>query len=385
MSSLKSADSSNMIRLIFFSALCFSFLVLNRWLFTDLGFLSYGRIWQLYISYADFGFFRRGLIGSIFSETGINSIFSNEYVFAFFVHHIAVAVLVLLVFCFCVKQNLTNALFIFGVAFSPAFIIHSGYTTGSLDVFVLLFALLNILYVRKVFLFSLILVAGIFTHELFIFTLPAQFWAFYFGCKLNRRERLSLTDYAPIVFSILAILIIAFYGRTGVPEVEFNDVMRTRIPNAFEMHSLWSGYVEVGYSVEYNLNSTDKLLSILTSERVIFLSLPLVYVIFLTLRVLQYSKSHGESLLVVVAISSPLLTSFVATDLHRWVAMSANMALLLTLRLAAREGTTMSKWNIPLALFCVLAPFGAAELERPFPLHQFVLEKIKTDWLIIHG
>jgi len=65
--------------------------------------------------------------------------------------------------------------------------------------------------------------------------------------------------------------------------------------------------------------------------------------------------------------------------------MSANMALLLTLHLAARENATMSKWNLPIALFCVLAPFGAAELERPFPLHQFVLEKIKTDWLTIHG
>ena len=385
MSGSKGTNSPITTTLIFFSALCFSFLVLNRWFFTDLGFLSYGRVWQLYISYADFGFFRRGLIGTIFSKTGINSIFSNEYLFAIVAHHIALALLALLTACFCVKQKLTNALFIIGIAFSPALIIHSGYTTGSLDVFVLLFALINILYIRNAFLFSLILVAGIFTHELFIFTLPAQFWAFYFGCKLNRREILNPTDCTPIVFSILAILIIVFYGRTGVPELEFKDVMRLRMPNAFEMHSLWSGYVEVGSPVEYNLNSTDKLLSILTSKRVVFLIIPLVYVFFLTLRVLQRSRGHRESVLLVIAISAPLLASLVATDLHRWVAMSANMALLLTLRLAARENATTSKWNIPIALFCFLAPFGSAELERPFPLHQFVLEKIVTDWLTIHG
>lgn len=382
MSGPKGTNFSIAIVMIFFSALCFSFFVLNRWFFTDLGFLSYGRVWQLYISYADFGFFRRGFIGTIFSETGINSIFPNEYVFAIFVHHIAVAVLALLTAYFCIKENLTNPLFNIGIAFSPALIIHSGYTTGSLDVFVLLFALINILYIRSVFLFSLILVAGIFTHEVFIFTLPAQFWAFYFGCKLDRRKILNLTDYTPIVFSTFAILIVVFYGRIGVPELEFKDVMSIRIPNAFEMHSHWSGYVEVGSPVEHNLNSTDKLLSILKSGKVVFLIPSLSYVIFLTLRALQYGRGHGEGVLLVAAISAPLLTSLVATDLHRWVAMSANMALLLTLRLAAREGTTMSNWNIPIALFCFLAPFGAADLERPFPLHQFVLEKIKTDWCL---
>src|SRR6056297_248267 len=385
MSGLESANSSKLVRLIFFSALCFSFLLLNRWLFTDLGFQSYGRIWQLYASYTDFGFFRRGFIGTLFSETGINSIFTNEYVFAIFVHHIAVAAIALLTVRYCIKEKLANPLFLIGIAFSPALIIHSGYTTGSLDVFVLLFALINILYIRTVFLFSLILVAGIFTHELFIFTLPAQFWAFYFGCKLNRRKIRNPTYYTPLVVSIVAILIIVLYGRPEVPEREFKDLMRLRIPNAFDKHPLWSGYFEIASPVADHLNSKTGLLSIFESGKVFFLFPPLLYVIFLTLRVLQYCRGHREAVLLVASISAPLLTSLVATDLHRWIAMSANMALLLTLHLAARENATMSKWNLPIALFCVLAPFGAAELERPFPLHQFVLEKIKTDWLTIHG
>src|SRR6056297_3405570 len=243
MSGTKGKKFSITTIMIFFLAMCFSFLVLNRWAVTDLGLLSYGRIWQLYISYTDFGFFRRGLIGTLFSETGINSVFSNEYVFAIFIHHVAVEALALLTAWYCIKEKLANPLILIGVAFSPAFIIHSGYTTGALDVFVLLFALINILYVRNVFLFSLILVFGIFTHELFIFTLPAQFWAFYFGSKLERRDPPGPTDYIPILFSMCAILFVVFYGRTGVSELEFKDVMRTRIPNAFEMHPLWSGYV----------------------------------------------------------------------------------------------------------------------------------------------
>ncbi|MRU15698.1 hypothetical protein FDP25_09675 [Roseovarius sp. A21] len=368
-----------MTMLIFFLAMCFSFFVLNRWAVSDLGLLSYGRVWQLYISYTDFGFFRRGLIGTLLSETGINSIFSNEYVFALLIHHVAVEALALLTAWYCIKEKLANPLFLIGVAFSPAFIIHSGYTTGALDVFVLLFAVVNILYIRNVYLFSIILVAGIFTHELFIFTLPAQFWAFYYFKTLKIEKTLGPIDYIPIVFAILATCIVIFFGRVDLPEPEFKEVMSSRLPNAFNKHPFWSGYFEVGAPFEQTIYSAYRLLSSLNSGEVAFVLLPLVYVVFLTLRALQYVNGYGESALLFAAISAPLLTSLVATDLHRWVAMSANMALLLTLLLASRDGATISKWNIPIALFCFLAPFGAAELERPFPLHQFVLEEMMTD------
>ena len=57
-------NSNLLLFLLFTFALLYSFAVLNRWVFTDLGFLSYGRLWQLNISYTDFGFFRRGLMGT---------------------------------------------------------------------------------------------------------------------------------------------------------------------------------------------------------------------------------------------------------------------------------------------------------------------------------
>ena len=39
-----------------------SFTVLNRWLVTDIGEKSFGRVWQYYVSWFDFGFHRRGLL-----------------------------------------------------------------------------------------------------------------------------------------------------------------------------------------------------------------------------------------------------------------------------------------------------------------------------------
>lgn len=360
--------------MIFFAALCVAILVLNRWAFTDLGLLSYGRVWQLYISYADFGFLRRGLIGTLFSATGLSSLFANAYVFAFFVHNVAIVLLAFLIARFCIRQDLTDPLFIVGVAFSPALIIHSGYTTGSLDVFVLLLAVLNILYVRNSLLFGTILIAGILTHELFIFTLPAQFWAFYFCDNANRNLAFTPWNLFPPILAALAIFAVTFFGQTEVPEFEFKEVMRTRIPDAFEMHPLWSGYLEVGSSVETNLTAAREFFLAFRDGTIFFLLPSLLYLSFLALRIMQYVRNSGETLLLAIAIAAPLLTSLLATDFHRWVAMSANMALLVTLKLAAREGSTTSSWNIPVALYCFLAPFGSAELARPFPLHQFVWE-----------
>ena len=108
---------------IFIGAAAYSFLVLNRWIVSDLGLLSYGRVWQLYISWSDFGFFRRGLVGTLLSETRINTLFENEYIFALVMHHFAVLTLVVLVFIYCIRRGIVNILFLTGLTFSPALIV----------------------------------------------------------------------------------------------------------------------------------------------------------------------------------------------------------------------------------------------------------------------
>ncbi len=359
---------------IFIAALCFASIVLNRWVVTDLDVLSFGRVWHLYVTYAEFGFIRRGFVGSVLSETGINSIFSNEYVFAYVIQFIAILLVVLLTASFCIRKNLTDPLFVIGIAFSPAFIIHSGYTTGALDVIILLFALLNILYIRNVFVFSAVVVVGIFTHEFFLFTLPAQFLALHIKYKSDK-SALMHAHFIAFASAVAATLCVLMFGEVSLPEAQYRELMRLRIPNAYEQHPLWSGYFEVSSSVERNLKAVHELLMATKDGKILFLIPSLLYAICLTLRACRYMKGSGETVLLIVAVAAPLLACILATDFHRWTAMSANLALLLTLSLASREGNERSKWNAPLALFCLLAPFGSAELERPFPLHQFVLEQ----------
>ncbi len=369
---------NNRLFLVFFmflAAAIYSFLVLNRWIVTDLGLLSYGRVWQLYISWSDFGFFRRGLVGTLFSETRINTIFENEYVFAFLVHHFAILTLSILLAVYCLQRGITNILFLIGLAFSPALIIQSGYNTGALDVFVLLVALINILFVRNVFLFCLLLVVGVFIHELFIFTIPAQLYVFHFLGSHGKRLSPTLVNALPALVSVVALVVVGLFGKTGFPEEPFNAIMQQKLPTAYGQHGLWSGYFEVSSTVAGNLLSSGQVFSLFNSSNYIFLLPGFLYILILIARGWKLTSSRLETLILIIAVLFPLLIAFVASDLHRWVGMSANMALLLTLRLMQGDGSKVARWNVVLCGFCLLAPFGAAVLERPFPMHQFVIEK----------
>ncbi|MCX7567504.1 hypothetical protein OS189_14235 [Sulfitobacter sp. F26169L] len=360
---------------IFAAATVFATLILNRWIVSDLGLLSFGRVWQLYISYADFGFMRRGFIGTLLSETGVNTLFPNEYVFAHLIQFLAIAALALLTAMYCITNGLKNPLFLFGIAFSPAFLTHSGYATGTLDVFVLLIVLANILYVRHYAVFSVLILIGVLTHELFIFTLPAQFLALHLNYR-SKAPALDLAYWVPALTVLLSTLFVVLFGQVGIPEAEFEELMRAHLPNANEQHPLWSGYFEVGSEVARSISESHHLFLAVKEGRIVFLLPVLLYVGLLTLRALQYVRGNGEIMLVIAAVVAPLMASFLANDFHRWGGMGANMALLLTLRLAVREGDETSKWNLILAFCCLLAPFGAAELERPFPLHSFVVESL---------
>jgi len=365
------------IYLIFFFSMLFSIIILNRWFVTDLGFGSYGRLWQFYVSYIDFGFIRRGLLGTLFFESGINSMFSNEYMFAFFIHHISIFILTALIVYYFLSKKIKNFIFIFGIAFSPTLITYQGYNTGNLDLIILIIALINILYVKSYIIFSLNIALGIFIHELFIFMLPAQFFAFYLFNKSKTFNKLELKNIFPFIIAISAVLIILFFGNTNVSMMDFKNIMQNKISNAYMIHPLWSGFDEINpSSIGINLEAKMlKIIKIFENGKVLFLLPSLVYLIILILRATKYISSNFNRFLFIVAILFPILASFVASDYPRWIAMSANMSLLITLKFVARDDTPLSKWNKLIAIFCLLAPFGTVAVDIPFPLHQFFIDK----------
>lgn len=368
------------IVVISFITLVLAFGVLNRYLMTDIGFLSYGRVWQLYLSYSDFGFLRRALVGTVLWESGISTYFSNEYVFALVIHHLSIFLLTALiaVYIYRHKENIDLPLQI-AIMLSPAFIIHLSYATGSLDIFVVLVASINLLFVRNVFFSTALIFFGVLIHELFVFTIPAQIVGSYYKHKkiggLNGADYLQIT-FLPTFAAILAIGLVLIWGRADVPIDAFNAVMELKLPNAAYDHSLWSGFYEVASSVERNSRTLPALVGSIKSN-LVYISLPIFYVALLCFVLVKNTDDIVISIGFVLSVLSPLATYLVATDLHRWIAISATMAILLILLISEKKPIIVSRLGYALLLFfIVLAPFGGAEIERPFPVHQFLIEKV---------
>ena len=148
-----------------FAALVAAFLILDRWIVTDLGLRSFGRIWAFYVNYPDFGFVRRGLVGTVLQATQLSDLFANAYHFAIAVQHAALVALVALTAAYFLRSKYDHgALFKAVVFLSPAFILQVAYTTGSLDIFVLIVAFLNIVMVRNVLWFSALIFVGPLIH-----------------------------------------------------------------------------------------------------------------------------------------------------------------------------------------------------------------------------
>src|SRR5687768_6709432 len=103
-----------------------SLLIMNRWLVTDLGIYSFGRVWQYYVSYTDFGFIRRALIGTLLSVTTLNSLFTNEYVFSYVFYGATLVLLICLVAVFMYRHidkfSMLSCLVVF---LSPSFILQA--------------------------------------------------------------------------------------------------------------------------------------------------------------------------------------------------------------------------------------------------------------------
>ncbi|MFK7941658.1 MAG: hypothetical protein AB8B85_01910 [Paracoccaceae bacterium] len=361
---------------IFILSVLASFVVLNRWVFTDIGLLSFGRVWQFYISYEDFGFVRRALVGTVFSVTRLNSILQNEYHFALLAQHVAIFSLAMIIFSYVVKIRVNDLPFIATLALSPALLMQSGYTTGSLDAFILILVSINILYCSNLAIFCIILAAGILIHELFVFTIPAQLVAYYFHLRQQEDARLFVPAISTMASTLIPTILIILFGSSDLSRDTFDSVMEGRIPFAAGQHGLWSGYYEISSTAsKYMIESKTKLAVDITLGAA-FLIVPLIYAILVWLRLLSVTMLTSDKVLLSIATVFPLLTSFLATDLYRWIGMSASLGLILTLSFIGKGATPKSGFTCVLLPFSILAPFGAGQIDRPFPLQQFILERL---------
>ena len=93
------------IFLLFFISLILSLVILNRWVVTDLGLASFGRVWQYYVSYFDYGFLRRSFFGTFLDITHVNKIIADPYVFSYFLYAFKILLVSIITLTYLLKNR----------------------------------------------------------------------------------------------------------------------------------------------------------------------------------------------------------------------------------------------------------------------------------------
>ncbi|WP_089725664.1 hypothetical protein [Candidatus Thiosymbion oneisti] len=366
------------------TAFFISFIFLNRWAFTELGVQSFGRLWHYYISYFDFGFKKRALFGTLLTELGLNKITSNEYVFAYVIYALKIFLFTALILYFCLRAVPFDNLVGYAVVFlSPAFILQSGYITGTQDFQLLIIMAILILFVKRDVWLTILSCVGVLMHELFIFFLPAIFFLHTYRSEpqwqiTQRKVAHAVLLSLPVIIVIASVLFFGKIDTQEIPKASYEEVMEKRLPNTAYKRSLWGGYSELSRPIRsYTRSGEHVVRSLLEAAR--YIAIPLVYALSLAIVISLYLRESSLLLRLAVFLVSvfPIFAVFSGYDFYRWIGMSTNVSLLLMVYLSA-----LKRIHVPatvlsfLLVFSCFAPFGGAELERPFPAHQLLLEKL---------
>ncbi|MGM0632708.1 MAG: hypothetical protein ACQETO_05980 [Pseudomonadota bacterium] len=362
-------------------ALVAALVMLNRWMVTEQGVQSFGRLWHYYLSYTDFGFSRRALTGTVLGETGINRLIDDPYLFAYLFYAAKLILLAGLVTYWCLRHRIfRNPLWYTLVFLSPAFLLQGSYVTGSQDLQLLILATVLVLFVHNRYLLMIGALVGVLMHELFLFLLPLIL-LIHFLERRHQGESLAmvLSQLALVALPAgLAAVVVIFMGDLEVARQTYDQLMAQRTPGSAFPTGNGSGYFEVTASMEDNLSE-----GVRTLERIRqslpwpFLPLAYALLLIMTLTASLHSLSGRLRTLLALCCLMPLLVTFVAADVYRWIGMSANLALLALLYFGSRQPLQPPRLaGSALLVFCLLAPFGSADISRPLPAHQLLWERL---------
>lgn len=371
---IKRWDRSHFAVTLILSAIT-TFFVLNRWVFTEIGILSFGRLWPFYVSWTDFGFTRRSLVGTVLTVSGLNSLYGDRYIWSLTFYAIVLAVLMALVAAkFLRDSNLASDKWLFSAVFlSPAFFSHLAYATGSLDIFLVLILCVVVFHVKSAPWATALVAAGVLTHELFVFLIPSIL--LLSDDRPSGRVSWCSAKRLGIVFaSLAAVGTVQVFGRLDVSQRTFEAKMESRLKDAARDHPLWSGYFELGSTTMDNFNKDLSLIP----QNWRYVLVPVLYACLASFGLaIGMTASPLRRFALVIATLTPLAATLVATDFYRWVSLSCIVSLVAMVKL-----TSSSEAKIPRAIlvlltgFAMFSPFGAAGLQRPFPLHQLFLESL---------
>lgn len=357
----------------------YSILLVNRGWWTDLGEASFPRIWGYFVSWTDFGFARRSLVGTLLVESRLIDTVSDPYVFARLVYSaLLTCLLVILSWAVTTTPVLySNPLLVVAVLLSPGGLAHLGYSIGSQDVVLAIIALATVLLVpsRNWILAVSLTIAGVLVHDLYALMVPAII-AIRAIANPRRGKFLGLESIGMLVAAAVALFAALTVGQLTVSPDSYGEVINPRISSDSLPLSGSNGYFELTSGIGDNQQLGYSLADLAGSWP--YIAIPLAYVVVLGWAVVGSVQASSVSKAVLgLSLALPLLASFYAFDFYRWVGLSAILGIIALVAFVRSRILTVPRLpQVMLAAASLLAPIGAFELTRPFPVHQWLWERL---------
>jgi hypothetical protein len=357
-------------------ALLISMIVFARGFFTPMGIASFGREFGFYVSYFDFGFVHRALIGSIVSLFAPGPI-ANSYINPVVVYPVFL-IFAALFGLFAARRWFPDTpertRYLAVLLLSPAFVTHYAYSAGDFNVLLTAILIASLLLVRHRFAPFLLLPIAMAIHEIyFVAFAPCVCVAMYVADDRRLRRAVAYGVIAAILFFVFAR-----FGTIDMSQDQYHAIMDRRVKLSY------NAYVEMSGDFNRNVEFTRPLFN---SFGKIAWTIPL-FVYWAIVTILFFPKGQPRFLacIYLAAAASPLVLFPFGTDLFRWVSLASVVAILLGgfLRAEGCDSLFVARPRLALALtlpWVLVGPFGSpcdatAGCFRPFPMQQFVAERL---------
>ncbi len=349
------------------------------------------RVWHLYVNYLDFGFIKRGVIGTLLNITGITNLIKNEFVLMLLLNYLAATTVLIITLNYLYKNKLFEGgkilLLIF--LFSPGGIIHYYYWGGNLDNFLILIFTIILLSEKNIFLIGFMTILGIFCHESFAFFIPLIMLVSYekYVKSFSIEKCIIYISFLSIMIFI-AIYIVMFYGSLyNYDKYLYFEIMSQKIPITYknvislgelEKNLWWSGYNEISYNLNrYYKEEGLKFIQLYDNKwNVIFGTALAIYLPLIA--AFYFSKNKFiYNLISFIALIFPMFMAILANDYWRYTSFTMIVSILYIYhQLKENNINKVSNRSLLLILpFCLLGPYGGSDLYAPFHLTYVIFSK----------
>jgi len=375
------------------------FVIFSILFFSILRGIRFPNIWSYchFLFNYDFGFIKRGFIGTIFSQ--INNPYLISYDF-FFIFSISIFIINIILLSSLIKGfiNSQTPIFIgcslvFASSLAIVFLSHS---VGYFDHIGLLIALITIKingFYKKIFFLLLSMPIALLIHEsILIIFFPVIFMSLLFSLEAEGQIKKILTLMAFSAILVVLVFIIANHTLVGMEANEMNARLQSKIGYPLRQDTF---YVLLRDSKD-NFHIMKSLwfnkLQLLRLASSFLVTAP-TFLFFIYFTVMMLKKTKVEFYLIVVSILasvSPLLMHFWGWDMHRWNTLSITTSFLMlhiVYSLNKKHTVAISNYTYPILIILIfLNGISSISLFDGYYVKQFPFgEHLKYIFDLIDG